>query len=351
MRTQTTVALPEVVGSARIGWRPFSYDNQVASARLRSFLPCRHLAAAGCRASIVAPDGRGAYDCIVFQKAYSERDLDLARRCVTRGVKVVLDLCDNHLYNPSGDPALAQRADRLRRMIDLADAITVSSPVLATFLPRRSLAVIDDAVEVPALCPASRRWQQARRTRRGARRRPVRLVWFGHSGSESPAFGLIHLRNLLPELEHLHRSLPLRLTAITNSRLSFDRHLSGSAIPTRYVRWRHASFGYHLARHDVCIIPIESNPFTICKTNNRAVLSLLLGVPVVADMIPSYEELGEWILFDHWSSNIPTYAHDIDLVRQHVANGRSYVQQTYTPRHLVEQWSGALCAVLSGTSR
>ena len=33
------------------------------------------------------------------------------------------------------------------------------------------------------------------------------------------------------------------------------------------------------------------NPFTLCKTVNRLATALLLGLPVVADMIPSYEEL------------------------------------------------------------
>ena len=52
---------------------------------------------------------------------------------------------------------------------------------------------------------------------------------------------------------------------------------------TRYLEWRLDTFAQIFRRQDVCIIPVALNPFTACKTNNRLVLSLLMGLPGIAD--------------------------------------------------------------------
>ena len=43
---------------------------------------------------------------------------------------------------------------------------------------------------------------------------------------------------------------------------------------------------------------------------NRLALALLLGVPAVADVIPSYEELRPYALFGDWERNLLAYADD-----------------------------------------
>ena len=77
---------------------------------------------------------------MIFQKSYMQVDLDIADHLRGLGVRTVFDLCDNHLIGP------AERADRLRRMIDRVDAVTVSTPELAKAIERPS-AVIDDALD------------------------------------------------------------------------------------------------------------------------------------------------------------------------------------------------------------
>jgi hypothetical protein len=331
----------------RVGWRPFSYDRAVASVRLRSLLPCLHLSRAGFRASIIPPDGRGDYDCVVFQKAYQPQDLRLAERYKARGTKVVFDLVDNHFYNPDADPVLAERVERLQQMVTLADAISVSTPELATLVAPRKPFLVDCALEVPRGTAIARRWAKAARTRRrhfGHRR--VRLVWHGQSGSESPPSGIVDVGRLVPALEELNRHLPLRLTVISNSRPMFERHVGQAALPARYVPWRARSFALHFAPHDICLIPIEKNPFNICKTANRVVTSLVLGVPVIADEIPSYEQLGDWILFGNWPESIARYAQDPELVQRHVRQAQDYIRRTYNEGRLVEQWSNVIVSVL-----
>lgn len=332
----------------RVGWKPFSYDRSVASARLRSFLPCRYLGAAGWSTSIVPADGRGSYDLVVFQKAYREHDLKLAESLAGRGVKIAVDLCDNHLFNPDGIPHFQERADGLRRMLELVDAVSVSTPALAQVLGLDDAVVIDDALEVPRLNPVVAAWHQADARFRRRLGRPTRLVWFGFSGFDNPDFGgIAHLAQVLPHLERLDRSETLSLTVISNSEAMFHEHVGKARFPVHFVPWTAGGFARHFAANDICLLPIEQTPFTIGKTSNRLVLSLMLGVPVVSSVIPSYQEFGQWVLFDDWEESVRLYATDSELVSGHVSGAREHIRRTYTPDHVVGQWGRLLESVLA----
>jgi hypothetical protein len=110
-----------------VRWVPTAPSDSVASARLRAYRPAAALAEAGWDSAVVRGRRTTRSDIVVFQKAYDERHLRLVRRLRRRGTTVVFDLCDNHFYNPNNSPVRAARADRLRRMIGLADVVTVST--------------------------------------------------------------------------------------------------------------------------------------------------------------------------------------------------------------------------------
>ena len=135
-----------------IAWKPFFDDINVASARLRAFVPCRYMKEAGWRCELFDPKNVDAYELVIFQKAYDEESIALAASLQARQVKTVFDLCDNHFYNPGDLPELRERAERLRRMISAVDAVSVSTPELAKLIDGRCV-VIDNAIEVPPSNP------------------------------------------------------------------------------------------------------------------------------------------------------------------------------------------------------
>ena len=94
--------------------------------------------------------------------------------------------------------------------------------------------------------------------------------------------------------------------------------------------------------NDVCVIPMTLDPHNRCRTNNRVRTALLLGLPVVATQIPSYEEFSKWMLAEDWVESIARYARDPDFARSHVQAAQEHIRTTYTPHHVVEQWSRAL---------
>lgn len=331
--------------SPRVGFKPFAYDDSVPSVRLRTLLPVAELRRGGIDAGLVDPARLDTYDCVVFQKAYDDASVAQAERLADRNVPMVLDLCDNHLFD-GGDPELAARAARIRRMIEIVDLVSVSTPALADLVTAAPTCVVDDALETPHERTVTRLGVNLRRSvRRGTRRR-VRLVWFGHHGTEHPPSGMVHLGHIVPELTELNRSVPVQLTVISNSRRRFDEWIAPAPFPTRFVEWKARTFARRFRAHDVCVIPIEANPVTIYKTNNRVRTSLVLGVPVVTSEIPSYREFAPWMLFDDWARNIEVYARDRDLVARHLAGAREHIRRTYTPDHLRDQWMGVLRRVL-----
>lgn len=335
---------------ALIAWKPVG-GPEGGSARYRAFLPQRYLKEAGLDCEIYDPAKADRYELVVFQKVYDQETLGLVRRLRGRGVKTVFDLCDNLFHYGLDNPdAARRRGEQLREMLTSVDAVSVSTPELGRVIEERvgaAPAVIDDVVEAPAMSWRQRAGRGLRNLARAARgRRPFRVVWYGTSGSENPPFGLIDLRRVLPALEELHRETPLSVSVISNSVPLFERYTKGAGVPFAYYEWSTASFPYFFKGHDVCILPVNANPMTVCKTNNRLVLSLLLGVPVVADPIPSYEEFGDFVLFSDWRENLRRYAADPGLRRRHVRQGRAYIRSRYNPERVVSQWSALFRSLL-----
>lgn len=292
---------------------------------------------------MLPPDGQGRWDCVVFQKSYRPDDIALALRLKARGVRIVTDLCDNHLYNPDSSPELDQRAAGMQRMIDLADVVTVSTPTLARHLGTRHTLLVDDALDRPLLGRLrDRPWRSARRPSAT----PLRIVWFGNSGETSPPFGLVDLGAIVGELAVLHSRRRLVLTVVTDSKPAVDLHLGDAPFPVAYVPWRARTFASRAGPNHVCVLPVTANPLTECKSNNRLITSLMLGVPVVAGRIPSYEELGDWALFEDWAQNVERYAENPDLRRAHVGGGQRHIETTYTPGRVVAQWEAAISEAL-----
>lgn len=325
--------------NASIAWKPFSANPDKASARLRSFLPCQYLKDAGWRCEIFEPANVASYELVIFQKAYDEESIMLAQSLTDRGVKTVFDLSDNHFFNPDDMPALRERAERLRRMIKAVDAVSVSTPELGKLIEHGDCVVIDDVVETPpgnvfSLLSGLKEWLT-----NIVSARPWRIVWYGNAGPDGPTFGLSHLPRVLPHLEALSAQKDIELTVISNSEELFQKYLGKVSFPVRYYEWNYETFPRIFRRQDVCIIPVDSNPFTACKTNNRLVLSLMMGVPVIADPIPSYDEFRDFVLFSDWTNSLRTYATDRNLRRDHVRTAQRYIRAKYNKKRVVSQWS------------
>src|SRR3546814_18205796 len=99
----------------------------------------------------------------------------------------------------------------------------------------------------------------------------------------------------------------------------------GWSVPTQYVEWDLKSSARIIAEHDVAVIPVVSNPYTVCKTNNRLVFALHLGLPVVADPIPSYQAFSEAFFLADWETGLRRYLSDNTLRHPHPTAVRALI--------------------------
>jgi hypothetical protein len=337
----------EMSKSRRIGWKPQNYEARVASARIRCLNMIRELRAQQVPVELYRERRESGYEAVVFSKAYTEKDIAIARRLRQRGIRVVFDLCDNHfLLGP-------QRVARLRQMFELADQWVVSSEALAgvvrrNFATLKPLWVIEDAVEErlkgPALDVFGRLKAQYRllELRRflngGAGRGAAHLVWFGNHKASYGDSGLSHMEKLRPLLERIGRERPVTLTVISNSREVFARVFAGWRIPLHYLDWSAHTFFAALELHQIALIPIDVNAFTQVKTNNRIALSLSLGLGVVADSIPSYRAFQECAFLDNWEQGLEVYLQRRDAIGDHVHCARRLIEDRFSAPVIARRW-------------
>jgi hypothetical protein len=62
-------------------------------------------------------------------------------------------------------------------------------------------------------------------------------------------------------------------------------------------------------------------------------------VPAIADKIPSYQEFGNYALFENWFESLVTYAENPRLRKEHVTQAQAYIQTHYTSERTVRQWA------------
>lgn len=331
-----------------IAWKPFQFRWQAPSARLRSYLPCQYLEKEGYSCEIFEPKNIDNYQLVIFQKAYAQEDIELAKSLKNVGTKIVFDLCDNHFYNPEHSPVLTERKERLYQILEIADTVTVSTCELQKVVASegKDSIVIDDVVHQ---WWTTNLWEDLTINARKLtfkKKNLLKLVWYGSAGLDSPPFGMIDLEQTVPILEAISQQFPIQLTVISDSEEKYHKYLSKTSFSTRYFKWELTSFPRLFKENDICLIPINLNPFTICKSNNRLILSLLLGVPAIADKIPSYEEFNNFVLFSDWENSLYTYATQPELRREHIKQGINYIQSKYNKKRVIEQWSSLFKTVL-----
>jgi hypothetical protein len=337
-----------------IGWKPKSPDARVASVRIRCLNPLGELQRRGFPVELFQAARSATYRAVVYSKLYDEASYCEASRLQAAGVRIIVDLCDNHFYNPSGDPVLQRAGAHLRRMLDMADQIVVSTSELAGIVRNelsgdRPLTLIGDAVEdrIEGVKQSPlRTWYHRRQLRRllswqeHGRRSGIEasLVWFGIHGGPHHEHGMGDLRRVQSLLESLHREHPLQLTVISNSRPKFDRIFEHWSLPVRYLEWNPATFLPALRAHHIALIPVTSNPFTRCKSNNRLATALAAGLAVVADSIPSYRPFAAVCRLDRWQEGLAEYVTDEAVRRSDVRAGQELVRRDCALPRIADDW-------------
>jgi hypothetical protein len=317
----------------RIGWKPKFNDPRVASVRFRCLTPMRALQQTGVRVEIFDPRQAEVYSLVVFSKLYDPTEQAIARALRSQGCRTILDLSDNHFYNPHGLPQYAAAATHLRAMVALVDRVVCCSPEMARVValhtaPARPPLVVGDAVEDFAVV----------RTRSVDR---FRILWFGSHGSPNAASGMEDLLRIRDHLGDIARTHPAELVIVSNNAQKFAALQGALPVPSRYVEWTPVAFAKELSRADLVVVPVTPNPFTFCKSNNRVATALWHGVPVLADRIPAYDELAPFAYVDDWERGFLHALSDVPDLAERTEAGRRFVREGFNNEVIAAAWRRA----------
>lgn len=188
----------------KIGWKVQKLTAGIASVRYRALLPMLALESVDVQNRIFSSSlelNLDGLDALVIVKSFTPDDLFLAQHAASRGIRVLIDLCDNiflgNYGKSAGKTSPAQIFDAIATQ---ADAIVVTTEPLAAIVRQRishvQVSVIPDGIETPTMYKSMRK--QLRDAELFAKTHVVRVV-------------MRKIRNLMVRLREEGLDLALRL--------------------------------------------------------------------------------------------------------------------------------------------
>ena len=174
-----------------------------------------------------------------------------------------------------------------------------------------------------------------------------RILWFGNHGAPYARFGMLDLLEIRDTLAQIAMEFNVELVVVSNLSDKFQDNIWPLAIQTRYVEWSHAALDKELSQASVVVIPNTLDPFSLCKSANRAVLALTAGIPVVATFTPVLSPLLGCIVVDDFLGGLRTYLSNGSRAGSDVCRGQQIIQNQFGQKAIATEWLKVLLLVRS----
>lgn len=249
------------------------------------------------------------------------------------------DLWDLHPTNPSHDGWMALR-DTLTRNVEVAAAVTVSTPALAEVVGAKRANGTDDVYVLPNYV------DEALLTVERPRRAKLTVGW---SGS---ATHIVDFQRCLNPLIRYFRKYP-------DSDMHFMSDLNYAPMikkpNSRHTGWTKGVDAFHRTiDFDIGIAPLGGHRFNESKSAIRALEYAALGIPIVASDVGPYRSFVEHGVTgflcrtdDDWWKALRTLTEDPDLREQMGAAARAQAGE-HTIQGNAWRWSDAYQRILNG---
>ncbi len=261
-----------------------TFDEVLASARLRQHIPARELMKLGVQ---VGEHG----DVLICSKHGWPLEL------MNGYDKIIFDVCDDHLNNKAIGP-------HYREMCRLADLITCNSSAMQWRIweeMKMPAKVIPDPYEGELLEPS---WGEG-------------LLWFG-SGT--------NLKDLWREVPNLK---------------GYGMAVVSDAAEEGIIPWSPKAMKDALAACSVVILPTGKSP---CKSANRMIEAIRAGKVVVANPLPAYEEFSPFVWIGDIREGVDWVHEHQEEALEGVRRAQKYVER-FSPERVGAMWLNAVQAV------
>lgn len=355
------------VKSARISFWPQTLNINTASYRIRCAQVVDALRDAGTPVGIYSDKIRryfqflpfmGAPDILVLSKRTRLTSLARAVKLKQKyGTKLILDLSDNIYFEGANDKAgTREKRLKLPSYVNQFDLIVTPSPYLQDELRQHirkdmNFRVIPDAVEnIPAPSASDRANDASAFEALSAFQQDVagngigagrRLVWFGVSGTQAARNGMYDVEAYCDVMEKHNAESPLSLSIISDDQARYRELFGDASFKTHYLDWNFFTFNSALRLHDIAILPIRANRYTLSKSANRITTSFAEGLAVCASLIPSYEPFKGSAVFDDWDEGLARLMHDDKDRLARTQQARQIIAQRYSLPVIAKEWQAA----------
>lgn len=263
-----------------------------ASYRYRAMIPAVELKKRGHETQI----NGGEADVVVFAKP-SEIDVQGAENCKREGLKVVVDLCDDHFAHKTLGKVY-------REIVQHADLVTCPTKYMAGVIKSitgKDAEVIADPYEFPYTEPHAV---------------GEKFLWFGHQ---------INLPDIQKWFKHLQG---LDLTLVT-----------GSTDKVHHTLYTPEVLQQKLAESNVVLLPVSNGLY---KSANRMVNAIRMGCFVVAESHPAHEEFKQMMWVGHLYTGLNWIKAQREDLNALVSQAQEHVEKHYSPKAIADRWEEVL---------
>lgn len=240
---------------------------------------------------------------LLFSKCQDARATALAAAASEQGYRVGIDLFDDY-FSQVGDARFAPQRHWLAQMAPVADFYLCSTDrmgeVASRYMPDKSGLVLNDpfdCLDIDRLAI-----DLARKRDHATSTRTMSVLWFGIGDNPNFPVGLEDLAGQSDTVNMLRRSgFNVHVTVLTNER-ALDAHglglLRRLAVPFTVKRWSVEAEQAALQENFLSFIPVNSQPFSIAKSLNRAVSALTGATQLLSSGYPLYSTLSDFVYRD-----------------------------------------------------
>lgn len=173
------------------------------------------------------------------------------------------------------------------------------------------------------------------------------ILWFGNHGAPHARFGMLDLLEIRDALETVAKEFDVELVVISNHRGKFEEHIQPLRIPSRYLEWSPHLVNQCLVEADVVVVPNTLDAFSLCKSANRSVMAVSLGVPVVATPTPALNPLAPHIHTGDTLEGLRRYLGDPEAGRRDAHAAYALAQDAFGQEAIARPWQAVLTQPLA----
>jgi hypothetical protein len=245
--------------------------------------------------------------------------LNQIKSAKNKNIKIFIDYTDHHLGFKSALQTFYES------VLKLADYIITPSDHLKILLNNnfsKEIFVIPDSLDVPVLSPKISKTNG--------------ILWFGHSSN------IRYLINFLEECPKTYEIFKL-IVVSNNAGLDFlanHRFQKKIRFKVSLQKWSVESLIAASKISDVCIIPSDpEDPRKFGVSSNRLITSIALGLPTLAEIMPSYAEFSKYF-FDIKSNSLSEIMSNSSSyeTKRLISEAQQKIVPKFLPQVISQQW-------------